>query len=140
MLSIWPSMIEFNLEGTMVGRDPLTEKIIGCAIEVHRNLGPGLLESAYEQCMIHEMAMQRVPFRSQVPLPVQYKGVHLDCGYRLDILAAEQVIVELKSVEKMTGLHEAQLLTYMKLAGIDRGLLINFNIQRLVDGVKRFKI
>ena len=124
----------------MMDRDPLTEKLIGCAIEVHRHLGPGLLESAYEQCMIHEMTTQRVPFRSQVPLPVQYKGFHLDCGYRLDILAAEQVIVELKSVEKMTGLHEAQLLTYMKLAGIGRGLLINFNVQRLVDGVRRFKI
>jgi GxxExxY protein len=124
----------------MMDRDPLTEKLIGCAIEVHRHLGPGLLESAYEQCMIHEMTTQRVPFRSQVPLPVQYKGFHLDCGYRLDILAAEQVIVELKSVEKMTGLHEAQLLTYMKLAGIGRGLLINFNAQRLVDGVRRFKI
>jgi GxxExxY protein len=124
----------------MIERDPLTEIIIGCAIEVHRHLGPGLLESTYEQCMVHEMTTQRVPHRSQVPLPVQYKGFRLDCGYRLDILAAEQVIVELKSVEKMTGLHEAQMLTYMKLAGVDRGLLINFNVQRLVDGVKRFRL
>jgi GxxExxY protein len=124
----------------MMDRDPLTEKVIGCAIEVHRNLGPGLLESAYEQCLVHEMSMQEMPFRAQVPLPVQYKGVHLDCGYRIDILFAEQVIVELKSVEKMTGLHEAQLLTYMKLAGIEKGLLINFNVQRLIDGVKRFKL
>ena len=124
----------------MTEKDRLTEKVIGCAIEVHRHLGPGLLESAYEQCLIHEMSAQRVPFRAQVPLPVQYKGVHLDCGYRIDILAAEQVIVELKSVEKMSGLHDAQLLTYMKLAGIGKGLLINFNVQRLVDGVKRFKI
>ena len=124
----------------MTDRDTLTEKVIGCAIEVHRHLGPGLLESAYEQCLIHEMSAQRVPFRAQVPLPVQYKGVHLDCGYRIDILVAEQVIVELKSAEKMSGLHDAQLLTYMKLAGIGKGLLINFNVQRLVDGVKRFKI
>ena len=124
----------------MIERDQLTEIIIGCAIEVHRHLGPGLLESTYEQCMVHEMTTQRVPHRSQVPLPVQYKGFRLDYGYRIDILVAEQVVVELKSVEKMTGLHEAQMLTYMKLAGVDRGLLINFNVQRLVDGVKRFRL
>ena len=124
----------------MIDRDPLTEKVIGCAIEVHRHLGPGLLESAYEQCLIHEMTTWQIPFRAQVQLPVQYKGLQLDCGYRIDILAAEQVVVELKSVEKVTGLHEAQLLTYMKLAGVGRGLLINFNVPRLVDGVRRFSI
>lgn len=121
-------------------RDPLTEVIIGCAVEVHRQLGPGLLESAYEQCLAHELTLAGVPFQMQVPIPVQYKDIHLDCGYRIDILVAEQVLLELKSVEKMTGLHEAQLLTYMKLADISRGLLINFNAPRLVDGIQRFKI
>jgi GxxExxY protein len=121
-------------------KDLLTEKIIGRAIEVHRNLGPGLLESAYEQCLAHELTLAGVPFKVQMPIPVSYKGVNLDCGYRIDILVDDQVILELKSVEKMTGLHEAQLLTYMKLAGISRGLLINFNVQRLVEGIKRFRI
>lgn len=121
-------------------KDPLTEIIIGCAIEVHRHLGPGLLESAYEQCMVHELTEKKVPFRVQVPLPVQYKNLRLDCAYRIDLLVAEQVIVELKSVEKLSGMHKAQLLTYMKLAGAGRGLLINFNVERLVDGVKRFRI
>ena len=121
-------------------RDPLTERVIGCAIEVHRALGPGLLESAYEQCLAHELTLNAIPFRLQVPVPVEYKGVHLECGYRIDILIDEQLILELKSVERLLGLHEAQLLTYMKLAGMRTGLLINFNSRRLVDGVRRFKI
>ena len=130
-----------NTEGTeTLERDPLTEKVIGCAIEVHRTLGPGLLESAYEQCLAHELILNAIPFRLQVPVPVEYKGVHLECGYRIDILIDEQLILELKSVEQLSGLHEAQLLTYMKLAGMRTGLLINFNSRRLVDGVKRFKI
>ena len=121
-------------------RDPLTEKIIGCAIEVHRALGPGLLESAYEQCLARELSLNDVPFRLQVPIPVEYKGVHLDCGYRIDVLVDEQVILELKSVERTLALHEAQLLTYMKLATIAKGLLINFNVKRLVDGIRRFRL
>ncbi len=121
-------------------RDSLTEKIIGCAIEVHRNLGARLLESAYHQCLIHELNLQGVPFRSEPPMPVKYKGIHLDCGYRIDILVDGKVILELKSVDKVTGIHETQLLTYMRLAQVERGLLINFNVRRLVDGVKRYRI
>ena len=121
-------------------RDPLTEKIIGCAIEVHRTLGPGLLESAYEQCLARELSLQDVGFRLQVSVPVEYKGVHLDCGYRIDVLVNEQVILELKSLERTLAIHEAQLLTYMKLANVAKGLLINFNVRRLVDGIKRFRL
>jgi GxxExxY protein len=124
----------------LAARDELTEKIIGCAIEVHRHLGPGLLESAYEQCLAHELACQKIDFKTQVTIPVQYKGVMIDCGYRLDVLVADKVILELKSVEKLTGLHEAQLLTYMKLAKIDKGLLLNFNVQRMVEGIRRFRM
>ena len=121
-------------------RDPLTEKIIGCAIEVHRTLGPGLLESAYEQCLARELSLQDVGFRLQVPVPVEYKGVHLDCGYRIDVLVNEQVILDLKSLERTLAIHEAQLLTYMKLANVAKGLLINFNVRRLVDGIRRFRL
>lgn len=124
----------------LVARDELTEKIIGCAIEVHRHLGPGLLESAYEQCLAHELACRKIDFKTQVAIPVQYKGVMIDCGYRLDVLVADKVILELKSVERVTGLHEAQLLTYMKLAGVDKGLLLNFNVQRMVEGIRRFRL
>jgi GxxExxY protein len=120
--------------------DRLTERIIGCAIEVHRTLGPGLLESAYEQCLARELSLQDVGFRLQVPVPVEYKGVHLDCGYRIDVLVNEQVILELKSLERTLAIHEAQLLTYMKLANVAKGLLINFNVRRLVDGIKRFRL
>jgi len=125
-----------NLEDS----DPLTQRIIGCAIEVHRTLGPGLLESAYEQCMAHEMALQEIAFRLQVPTPIVYKGLRLDCAYKADIVVQERVIVELKSVETLTALHHAQLLTYMKVAQAEIGLLINFNVPRLIDGVKRFRI
>ncbi|NCC37201.1 MAG: GxxExxY protein [Chloroflexia bacterium] len=121
-------------------RDLLTEKIIGCAIEVHRHLGPGLLESAYHRCLVHELKLQTISFRSEIVMPVEYKGVILECGYRIDMLVEEQVILELKSVEKLMGIHAAQLLTYMRLAKIDRGLLINFNATRLIDGVKRYRI
>ncbi len=121
-------------------RDPLTKKIIGCAIEVHRNLGPGLLESAYESCLAHELAIQKIAFQAQQPIPVEYKGKRLDCGYRIDLLVDSKIIVELKCVEKINGIHEAQLLTYMRLAKKEVGLLINFNVQRLVDGVKRYRI
>lgn len=116
----------------------LTGKVIGCAIEVHRVLGPGLLESAYEQCLARELDLAAVPFKLQWPLGVQYKGTRLDCGYRVDLLVEDRLIVELKAVEQVTGLHEAQLLTYMKLAGVKVGLLINFNVQMLKQGIKRF--
>ncbi|MDP6439363.1 MAG: GxxExxY protein [Candidatus Brocadiia bacterium] len=118
--------------------DELSRKVIGCALEVHRNLGAGLLESTYEQCLAHELSLARIPFKVQVPLPVKYKGLHLDCGYRVDILVEDALILELKSVNEVLGIHEAQLLTYMKLAQVPVGLLINFNVRRLKDGIERF--
>jgi len=118
----------------------LTAKAIGCAIEVHRTLGPGLLESTYDQCLARELDLQRVPFQLQVPLPVPYKGVKLDCGYRVDVLVADELILELKAIEQLKGIHEAQILTYMKLARIKIGLLINFNVSLLKDGIRRFKL
>src|SRR5437016_12386344 len=107
--------------------DLLTEKIIGFAIEVHRQLGPGLLESAYEECLCYELRENRVAFRRQVPLPIVYKDVRLDCGYRLDIVVDDQVIVELKTVERLIPIHEAQILTYLRLSRLRIGLLLNFN-------------
>ena len=121
-------------------QDPLTAKVIGCAIEVRRTLGPGLLESTYEQCLARELHLNQIPFKLQVSLPVEYKDVRLDCGYRIDILVDEKLILEFKAVESMKAIHEAQLLTYMKLSRIDTGLLINFNVRKLVDGIKRFKL
>ena len=123
----------------MQGRefDELSHRVIGCALEVHRLLGPGLLESTYEQCLAHELRQAGIPFRLQAPLPVEYKGVHLDCGYRVDLLVDDRLILELKAVDRLAPIHEAQLLTYLKLAGIKTGLLINFNVKRLKDGIKR---
>ena len=118
--------------------DELSNRVIGCAIEVHRHLGPGLLESAYEQCLAHELSCNQIAFQLQLALPVQYKEVRLDCGYRIDILIENRLIVELKSVAEIKGIHEAQLLTYMKLAGVKIGLLMNFNVTKLRDGIKRF--
>lgn len=120
-------------------RDPLTEKVIGCAIEVHRTLGPGLLESVYLHALAHELDLKGVKFKMEHPLPVDYKGVDLECGYRIDLLVEDCLIIELKSVEELKGIHTAQTLTYMKLSGIGTGLLINFNVLRLVDGIKRLK-
>ena len=117
--------------------DELSGKVIGCALEVHKYLGPGLLESTYEQCLAHEMKLTGMSFRMQHPLPVEYKGIRLDCGYRIDLFVEENLIVELKSVEKILPIHEAQLLTYMKLANIKVGLLINFNVRYLKSGIKR---
>ncbi len=124
----------------VIDTDALTEKIIGCAIEVHRAFGPGLLESAYEHCLARELSLNDIPFCLQAPVPVEYKGVNLECGYRIDILVDERVILELKCVEKILPIHEAQLLTYMKLANISIGLLINFNVRRVVDGIRRFRL
>ncbi|HET6615676.1 MAG TPA: GxxExxY protein [Dehalococcoidia bacterium] len=115
----------------------ITERIIGGAIEVHRHLGPGLLESAYEECLCHELALAGLRFERQVPLPVLYKTVHLDCGYRIDVLVEDRVIVELKCVERLLPIHEAQTLTYLKLKDFGLGLLINFNVPVLMQGVKR---
>ena len=118
--------------------DELSNRVIGCAIEVHRELGPGLLESTYEQCFAHELKLGGIKFQLQHPQPVQYKGIRIDCGYRLDVLVENDLIIELKSVEKIKRIHEAQLLTYMKLSGAKIGLLMNFNVTKLKDGIKRF--
>lgn len=115
----------------------VTEQIIGAAIEVHRALGPGLLESAYEECVCHELGRRQLRFDRQIPLPVRYKDVRLDCGYRLDVLVEACVVVEIKAVESLEPIHEAQLLTYLKLGRWQVGLLINFNVPVLKQGVKR---
>lgn len=124
-------------EGREGERDPLTQKVIGCAIEVHRTLGPGLLESTYQQCLAHELLLAGIQFRIQVPISVDYKGVTLDCGYRADILIEDELIVELKAVEQILSVHEAQLITYMRLAEMPTGLLLNFNVRYLKDGIRR---
>jgi len=121
----------------MIENDLLTEKIIGAAIEVHRALGPGLLESAYEECLCHELHLGGIAFSRQQPLPVIYKGMHLDCGYRLDMVVEGRVVVELKTVDRILPIHEAQLLTYLRLAGIHTGLILNFNVPALRQGIKR---
>ena len=118
--------------------DELSNRVIGCAIEVHRCLGPGLLESTCEQCLVYEMSTSQIPLQLQLSLPVQYNGVNLDCGYRMDFLVAGSFVLELKRVERVLRIDEAQLLTYMKLSRIKIGLLINFNAELLKDGIKRF--
>jgi GxxExxY protein len=117
--------------------DRLTEEIIGAAIEVHRALGPGLLESAYRICLCHELRLRAVTVETERPLPVHYKGVDLDCGYKLDLLVETKVVVELKTVEKIHPVHEAQLLTYLRLGGWQVGLIFNFNVPVLKDGIQR---
>jgi len=118
--------------------DELSRSVIGCAIEVHRNLGPGLLESTYRQCLAYELSHASIPFQMEVPLPVRYKDVTLDCGYRIDLLVRGELIVEIKSVESLLPIHQAQILTYMRLANVPLGLLINFNVTKLQNGINRF--
>ena len=120
--------------------DDLSYRVIGCAIEVHKNLGPGLLESSYEKCLAYELSSNNIPYKQQLALPIKYKSIEIDCAYRLDLLVADNLIVELKSVSYLTAIHEAQILTYMKLANIQTGLLINFNEVTLKKGIKRFKL
>jgi len=115
----------------------ITEKIIGCAIKVHRALGPGLLEKTYEVCLAHEIVKEGLVVRRQVELPVIYDGLRLDAGYRIDLLVEERVIVELKTVEQFHPIHEAQLISYLKLSNLKVGLLINFNVKMLKSGIKR---
>lgn len=115
----------------------LTSQIIGSAVEVHRNLGPGLLESAYEECLCHELSLRDISFERQVALPVKYKGVSLDCGYRIDLEIERSVVVELKSVDAVSDIHRAQLLTYLKLRDRWLGLLLNFNVSVMKDGIVR---
>ncbi len=116
----------------------LTHEIIGAAIDVHRLLGPGLLESAYEECLAHELTMRNLRIERQKPIPVIYKDTKLECGYRIDLPVGGRVVVELKAVEALAPIHEAIVLTYLKLSGCKIGLLINFNVQALKDGVRRF--
>ena len=118
----------------------ITEKIIGCAIEVHKHLGPGLLELAYEDYLVYELLHAGLKTEKQKPVPVIYKEIHLDCGYRIDILVENIVIIELKTVELFSPVHEAQILTYMKFAQKSIGLLINFNVTLLKNGIRRYKI
>jgi len=118
--------------------DELSRSVIGCAIEVHRTLGPGLLESTYRQCLAYELSNAQIRFQMEVPLPVRYKDILLDCAYRIDLLIGADLIVEVKSVETLLPIHQAQILTYMRLAKIPIGLLINFNVTKLQGGIKRF--
>ena len=118
----------------------LTGKIIGAAIDVHKALGPGLLESTYEECFCHEFDLRQIKYKRQQSLPVEYKGVKLDCGYRIDMLVEHRVIIEIKAVDSLQPIHEAQLLTYLKLTGVKVGLLINFNVKVLKEGIRRFVI
>jgi GxxExxY protein len=117
--------------------DPSSGKVIGAAIEVHRHLGPGLLESAYEDCLAFELRQQGIAFHRQVALPVIYKGMQLDCSYRMDFVVEEYLVIEIKAVDHLLAIHEAQLLTYLKLSSHKIGLLINFNVPLLRDGIKR---
>ncbi|MGD9628500.1 MAG: GxxExxY protein [Pyrinomonadaceae bacterium] len=119
------------------GLDLLTEKIIGCAIEVHKGIGPGLLESAYEECLCFELSQAGLLFERQVPLPVSYKGVKLDCGYRLDLVVEKRVILEIKAVERIAPIHEAQLLSYLRMLDKRIGLILNFHTAVLKQGIKR---
>ena len=117
--------------------DQLSNEIIGAAIEVHKHLGPGLLESTYERCLCRELALRNIRFQTQVALPIEYKGIKLDCGYRLDVIVEECVVLELKVVEKFEPIHQAQLLTYLRLSGLKLGILINFNVPVLKNGIRR---
>ena len=120
--------------------DELSRRVIGCAIEVHRNLGPGLLESTYRQCLAYELSHAGLSFQMEVPLPVRYKETLLDCGYRIDLLVNGDLVVEAKSVETLLPIHHAQILTYMRLSNVPLGLLINFNVTKLQNGIKHFSL
>jgi GxxExxY protein len=124
-------------EDTEVDLDTTTERIIGAAIEVHKVLGPGLMESAYEECLCRELALRGIGVERQLQLPVEYKGVRLDCGYRIDLLVERSVVVEIKSLPSIERIHDAELLTYLRLGGWKLGLLINFNVAILKDGIRR---
>ena len=118
----------------------LTEQVIGAAIEVHELLGTGLLESAYEECLAHELHLRKIAFERQKPLPVEYKGVRLECGYRLDLIVESRLVLELKAVERILPIHQAQVLTYLRLTGIKYGLLINFHVPVLKEGLRRLAL
>ena len=116
----------------------LSERVIGSAMDVHRQIGPGLLEAVYEECLCFELKQARIGYRRQVPLPVFYKGVQLECGYRMDIVVEHQLVVEIKAVERLLPIHEAQMLTYLRLSGLPIALLLNFNSVALKSGLRRF--
>jgi GxxExxY protein len=122
---------------TFAAENEISSRVIGAAIEVHKALGPGLLESAYEECLAHEMSLRELAFKRQQDIPVIYKNVQVECGFRLDFLVSNLVVVELKAVERLLPAHEAQLITYLKLTGKRLGLLMNFNMPKLRDGIKR---
>jgi GxxExxY protein len=122
----------------MVERSPVVSRVLECAIAVHRELGPGLLESSYERCLVYEFSQRGVKFRSQVPLPIEYHGVEIDCGYRLDFVVEDTVLVELKSIERVLPIHHAQVRTYLKLSRLPRALLLNFNSRLLKEGLFSF--
>jgi GxxExxY protein len=126
------------MELMKVLENDLVSKVIGFAIEVHRHLGPGLLESAYESCLCRELAIKGIPFTRQVPLEIQYKGEQIDCAYRMDIVVDGSLLLELKSTESLQSIHQAQIISYLKLSGLERGLLINFNARVLKDGIRGF--
>ena len=115
----------------------ITQRVIGAAIEVHRQLGPGLLESSYRECLCRELLLRGIPFEREKPLPLEYKGIHLGCGYRVDLLVDQSVVVEIKAIEALAPIHEAQLLTYLRIGGWRLGLLINFNVAVLKNGIRR---
>jgi len=125
-----------NAEGT-IRENRVSEAVIGAAIQVHRHLGPGLLESAYEACLCRELELRGISFEGQKPLPVEYKGESVDCGYRLDLVVEGLVIVEIKAVDALLPIHQAQLLTYLRLTGLRLGLLLNFNVPVLTQGIRR---
>jgi len=129
-----------DTEGIVYYHKELTEKLIACTIEVHRHLGPGLLESAYDECYCYELGKNGVPLERQKTLPLVYKEIKLDCGYRMDVVADKKVVVELKCVERILPIHEAQLLTYLRLSGLKVGLLINFHAATLKEGIKRLAL
>lgn len=118
--------------------DELSNKVIGCALNVHKTLGPGLMESVYEKCLSYELTNSGLRNETQKVLPVTYKDVQIDCGYRIDILVEDKLIIEIKAVDALLPLHQSQILTYMKLSGVSMGLLLNFNVARLKDGIERF--
>ena len=129
--------ISFTSGSEILDVNKTTESIIGAAIEVHRHLGPGLLESAYEECLCEELVLRKIPFKRQIVLPVTYKGKTLDIGYRVDLLVNDEVVVELKTVESILPIHEAQTLTYLRLGGWQVGLILNFHVTVLKNGIKR---
>lgn len=126
-----------STRGTIIDENALSKLIIGAAIEVHRQTGPGLLESAYEECLAYEFTARDIPFERQKPVPMVYKDVQLDCGFRLDFLVGDLVVVELKAVSELAPIHDAQVLTYLKLTGCKLGLLLNFNVRLMREGIKR---